>query len=129
MRQYEQETTEKYKQAVWDFLLEHCDVLDSGTLFVKFHTRGRLDFEKRVKARWLYNYHREDVRAKEAKADGLNAERKARKLEKKKRYERNKQRGARKLRVRKMLELARRKCASISRCILKLVTGNTKGRK
>ena len=63
---YKPETLENYKEATWDFILEHCDILESGAMFVKFHLKGREDLEKRIRARWLYNYHREDVRAKEA---------------------------------------------------------------
>lgn len=56
---------QRYKNATWDFLMEHCDILGSGSIFVKFHTDSRKDFERRVKAR-RNGYHREDVRAKEA---------------------------------------------------------------
>lgn len=62
----ENEIIESYKQAVWDFILEHSEMLNSGTLFIKFHTSDRANLEKRIRARWKYNYHREDVRAKEA---------------------------------------------------------------
>lgn len=54
---------QQYKDAVWDFLLEHCDVLPSGSLFFKFHAKGRMDIEKRIYARQK-GYHREDVKAK-----------------------------------------------------------------
>lgn len=57
-----------YKQAVWDFLLEHCDLMPRGSFFFKFHASGRADLEKRIRARWKYNYHREDTKAKEAVA-------------------------------------------------------------
>ena len=60
------EDIDAWKQALWDFVLEHCEMLPSGTLFVKFHTSGRSDLEKRIRARWKYGYHREDVRGKEA---------------------------------------------------------------
>lgn len=53
-----------YKQATWDFLMEHCDVLENGTMFVKFHMTHRGDLEKRINAR-ARGYHREDVRSKE----------------------------------------------------------------
>lgn len=100
----ERETLEKYKLACWEFLLEHCDVLDSGTLFVKFHTKGRLDFEKRVRARWKWGYHREDVKAKqegaEAKAGALAADREA----KRKRYEENRRNGKKKLAKARLFE-------------------------
>lgn len=59
------EDLETYKQAVWEFLLEHCDIERSGKLFIKFHTDHRGDFERRIRARWKYKYHREDVVAKE----------------------------------------------------------------
>lgn len=53
-----------YQEAVWDFLMEHCEVLDSGAIFIKFHTDSRHNFENRVLSRWKYNYHREDPKAK-----------------------------------------------------------------
>lgn len=66
---------ETYQQAVWDFLLEHCDLTERGSFFVKFHTSGRFDFEKRIRARYKYGYHRVDerngfdIRQKERDAD------------------------------------------------------------
>lgn len=62
----------EYKDAMWSFLLEHCDILPSGTLFVKFHAKGRHDVEKRIRARLVYGYHREDWQAKEQKSVELN---------------------------------------------------------
>lgn len=53
-----------YQEAVWDFLMEHCEVLESGAIFIKFHTDGRQNFENRILSRWKYNYHREDPKAK-----------------------------------------------------------------
>lgn len=105
MTKGEPETLDKYKQAVWDFILEHCDVLESGTLFVKFHTSGRADLEKRIRARWLHNYHRENPQEKEQRAKELATAAQARKSEKRKRYERNKRKGRRKLTLKKMLKL------------------------
>jgi len=49
-----------YKDAVWSYLLEHCDLKKNGTLFVKFHTQDRATFEKHIKSRWKYGYHRGD---------------------------------------------------------------------
>ena len=60
----ESEELTTYKQAVWDFLLEHCDITPNGSLFIKFHASSRNNIEKRIKARWKYKYHREDVRKK-----------------------------------------------------------------
>lgn len=51
-----------YKDAVWQFLIEHSDITDGGSLFVKFHTSGRRNFENRVKAREVYGYERHDTR-------------------------------------------------------------------
>lgn len=65
---------EIYRQAVWDFMLEHCDVTERGSYFIKFHIDGRSNFENRIKGRWKYDYHRVDARtgfdnaAKEADA-------------------------------------------------------------
>lgn len=55
-------TLKQYQDAVWDFLIEHSDITDRGALFVKFHTSGRDNFEKRVRARAIHNYHRDDSR-------------------------------------------------------------------
>src|SRR6266851_929311 len=49
-----------YQDAVWSYLLEHCDLTTDGALFVKFHTSDRATFEKRIRARWKYGYHRGD---------------------------------------------------------------------
>jgi hypothetical protein len=49
---------ESYKDAVWSYILEHSDLLERGVFFVKFHTNGRPEFEKHIKARWKYGYHR-----------------------------------------------------------------------
>jgi hypothetical protein len=53
-----------YKDAVWDFLLEHSDITHGGALFAKFHTSHRADFERRIKARQK-GYHRKDPKTKE----------------------------------------------------------------
>jgi len=53
---------ESYKDAVWDYMLEHCDVTSRGSFFVKFHTSGRVEFQKHIRGRWKYNYHRKDER-------------------------------------------------------------------
>lgn len=55
---------EKWKDAYWDYLLEHSDIQESGALFVKFHTRSRVMFEKHVFAR-VRGYHRGDPRERE----------------------------------------------------------------
>lgn len=57
-------TLQAYQDAVWDFLIEHSDVSSRGALFVKFHTSDRDNFEKRVRARAIHNYHRDDSRLK-----------------------------------------------------------------
>ena len=51
-----------YKNAVWQFLIEHSDITDGGSLFVKFHTSGRRNFENRIKGRSVYGYERKDTR-------------------------------------------------------------------
>lgn len=55
-----------YQDALWDFMLEHSDLLPSGAMFIKFHIDDRHNFENRILSRWKYNYHRLDVNAKEA---------------------------------------------------------------
>lgn len=55
---------EAWKDAYWDYLLEHSDITEGGALFVKFHTRSRRVFEGHVFAR-VRGYHRGDPRARE----------------------------------------------------------------
>lgn len=62
--QMSQKEIDAYKDAVWDYILEHCDITDNGSYFVKFHTKTRRDFEKHVYARYKYGYHRIDERSK-----------------------------------------------------------------
>lgn len=76
-----------YQKAVWDFLLEHSEVQDSGALFIKFHTSGKDNFEKRVLSRWHYGYHRENVEEKEQKHQDLRKIHTERKIEKELRWE------------------------------------------
>lgn len=56
---------EEYKAAVWQFILEHCDVTERGSYFVKFHCSSRRNFENRLKGRYLHNYSRTDHRTGE----------------------------------------------------------------
>jgi len=56
---------EEYKDAVWQFILEHCDVTERGSYFVKFHCSSRRNFENRLKGRYLHNYSRTDHRTGE----------------------------------------------------------------
>lgn len=58
-----------YKAAVWDFLLEHCEITKAGGIFVKFAVSDKKNFENRVLGRWKHNYHREDVVAKAKKVE------------------------------------------------------------
>lgn len=55
---------QEYKDAVWAYLMEHCDIMESGALFVKFHTDGRIHFERRIRSR-VKGYHRTDPVARE----------------------------------------------------------------
>lgn len=55
-----------YRKAVWDYVLEHSDLQASGVLFIKFHTDSRIEFEKHVRARMHWGYHRGDPNATEA---------------------------------------------------------------
>lgn len=82
--------TQRYKDAVWEFLLEHCDITQGGSYFVKFHTSSRANFEKRVYAREKFGYHREDVVAKQQKATNTKDEFLQKKEEKAKRWEQTK---------------------------------------
>jgi len=75
-----------YKDAVWDFLLEHSEITKGGKVFVKFHCDGRKNFENRVLSRWKYNYHREDVKAKAQKVEDTKAQYKQQQKQKKQKY-------------------------------------------
>lgn len=56
---------QKYKDAVWAYLIEHSDITDRGAFFIKFHTKDRTTFEKHVLGRYGYGYHRIDERTNE----------------------------------------------------------------
>lgn len=83
------ETLEKYKEAVWDFMLEHCDITPNGSIFVKFHCDHRLNFEKRIHAR-IRGYHRTDVKARQEHIDTVRNDAKAEKEMKRQNYLRTK---------------------------------------
>lgn len=55
----------KYQDAVWAYLVEHSDITREGSYFIKFHTKDRSTFEKHVKGRHKYGYHRIDDRTEE----------------------------------------------------------------
>lgn len=57
-----QKELDSYKDAVWDYMLEHCDITENGSFFIKFHTSTRRAFEGHVNSRWKNNYHRRDER-------------------------------------------------------------------
>lgn len=63
------EELEAFKDALWDFILEHSDIERSGSFFTKFHSDGRANIERRIMARAKYGYHREDPREKERLAE------------------------------------------------------------
>lgn len=46
-------------------MLEHSDVTKEGAYFIKFHTKDRSTFEKHIKGRHKYGYHRVDQRTEE----------------------------------------------------------------
>lgn len=81
------EELEKYKTAVWDFMLEHCDIQKSGAFFIKFHCDGQKNFENRIAAR-LRGYHRTDVVARRAEAEQVRQNHKLEKREVKENYRR-----------------------------------------
>lgn len=51
-----------WKDAMWDYVLEHSDLTERGSFFVKFHTKTRAQFEGHVSAR-MKGYHRRDARS------------------------------------------------------------------
>lgn len=91
-------TLKQYQRAVWEYLMEHCEVEADGTFFVKFHVRKRSVLEGHIISRWQ-GHHREDPRAKEALGDRLQY--KARmKAEAKGRYEARKEESRKRMRRR-----------------------------
>jgi len=68
----------------------YSDILDSGSVFVKFHTSGRKNFENRVYSRYKYGYHREDVEAKSDLQEEKRREYEVKKAVKKARYDERK---------------------------------------
>lgn len=58
-----------YRDAVWDYLIEHSDIASGGALFVKFHTRDRGQFESHVESRMKYDYHRGNPAEKKAEIE------------------------------------------------------------
>jgi hypothetical protein len=71
MKDHRNDELIRYKDAVWQYMLEHSDITDRGAIFIKFHTTSRHVFEGHVNAR-LNGYAREDTRLK------LNAKEKER---------------------------------------------------
>ena len=82
-----QKDINEYKDAVWAFLIEHCDVTDGGSFFFKFHASSRRNFEKRVWARYMYDYHREDWEEKNKNARKIRAKAKEKKERKREKYQ------------------------------------------
>lgn len=86
-----------HKDAVWDFLLEHCDITEGGSMFVKFHTSGRADFEKRIRAR-MNGYSRPDLRTLETTEDKKKRQERTREAhQKRKEQKRQKEKERRRL--------------------------------
>ena len=81
-----------WKDAMWDYLVEHSDLTERGSFFVKFHTRTRSQFEGHVASR-IRGYHRKDSRSnftneqKEKDAKARREAHESEKLIKKKRKE------------------------------------------
>lgn len=46
-------------------MVEHSDITPQGGYFVKFFTKGRIDFFNHIKGRYVYGYHRIDHRTSE----------------------------------------------------------------
>jgi hypothetical protein len=53
----------EWKDATWQFVLEHCKILPSGKIRVIFDTDSQHDLEKRIWARYKNIYHRGDYKA------------------------------------------------------------------
>ena len=78
-------TVKKYQDAVWDYIMEHCDITESGIYFVKFHTKNRKQFEGHIFNR-VDGYHREDPISKEVAGVAISEMFKKDKQYKKNRY-------------------------------------------
>lgn len=89
---------QRYKDAVWSYVLEHSDLTPEGKFFVKFHTSGRPNFEDHVFAR-MGGYHRGDPTAKQLEHQELRF------AEERNRYEAQIRNLKNKLRGRRMLFL------------------------
>lgn len=57
-----------FKQGLWVYLLDHCEIEKSGVMFVKFHSAGRSEFERKIASR-ARGYFRNDPVAKGAVAE------------------------------------------------------------
>ena len=80
----ENKELQAWKDAMWDYLVEHSDLTERGSFFVKFHTRTRSQFEGHVASR-IRGYHRKDERTNftnEQKEKDAEARRKAHESEK-----------------------------------------------
>ena len=81
-----------YQDAVWAYMVEHCDLTENGAYFVKFHAKDRDSFERHIIGRWKYGYHRKDnrtnfdIKQKEADATARRAAHVARKEVKKRKH-------------------------------------------
>lgn len=82
-----------YQDAVWSYMVEHCDVTENGSYFIKFHAKDRDSFERHIIGRWKYGYQRKDdrtnftVKQKEADATARKEAHEARKAVKKRKYD------------------------------------------
>lgn len=61
----------EYQDAVWSYMLEHCDIQKSGALFVKFHTKSRSAFNGHINAR-IAGYHRGDPEERGREAETVS---------------------------------------------------------
>lgn len=58
---------EQYKHAIWDYIMEHSEIEENGTIFVKFHVTTKSKFFGHIIAR-VNGYHRENPDKKYLKA-------------------------------------------------------------
>ena len=59
---------EQLVDAVWDYMLEHSDLTQHGSFFIKFHAESKKTFLRRILARYR-GYHRDDPRYPKPKAE------------------------------------------------------------
>ena len=88
MKQMSKKDETKFKDAVWQYLIDHASVADDKMYRIKFHVHSFDDFWGRVRSRKLGLYMRKDQEEFEKRADKLRARRETHSLTLRKRAKR-----------------------------------------